>query len=65
MLATQREKTRDKQYEIYMPNANPTLARISARIGHYRFALGIIHLRWGVALGLQGFLDTNLLVSAT
>ena len=49
-----------------VPNANYILlACVLARFGHYRIALGIIGLRQGVALGPQGFLDTNTLVSPT
>ena len=64
-----------------MPNANPTLAYPTRTIFHWLalgLTFGIIGSRWpslthtghywlelGVALGLQGFLDSNMLVSAT
>ena len=40
-------------------------ARVGARVGHYRLALGIIGSHWGVVFGPQEFLDTNMLVLAT
>ena len=53
-----------------IPNANHIpLACIGARVGHCRLTLGIIDSRWallacvrGVGFGLQGFLDTNMMV---
>ena len=55
-LGTQREGAGNKQHEMYMPNANPTLAHPTRTIFHWLAlgpALGIIGLHWAL-LALVG-----------
>ena len=56
------QKNVHNQYEMYMTNANQTLAypTLGLALGTPGFAFGLS----GFALGLIGYLDTNLLVSA-
>ena len=64
-------KKQHKQHEMYMANANHILA-YPRRTIFYWFVLGLALGLWGralsqagFALGLQGVLDTNMLISAT
>ena len=61
----------NKQHEIYMPNANQTLAYPTQTI-FYLLTLGVALSApgftlgaWGFTLGPRRLLDTNMLVSAT
>ena len=48
-----------------IPNANYIpLACVMASVGHYRIALGMMSLQWA-SVRIEGFLDINMLVSAT
>ena len=63
VLGMKREQKRDKQYEIDMPNTNPSLVYPTRTIFH-QLALGLALVpRWFV-LGLQGVFNTNMLVNA-
>ena len=65
------EKKLHKQHEMYMANANHTLAYPTETIFHWLtlgLTLGPQGLAFGpngLALGLPGFLDTNILVKVT
>ena len=54
----------DKQHEIDMPNVNPN-ANVNQLDHIPTLALGLT-LGWtGLAMGMRGFLDTNMLVSVS
>ena len=56
-LATQRKCNEHKQHEMYMANM---FSLWVLALGQWGFALG----RLGIAFGPQGYLETNMLVSA-
>ena len=57
VLGTQRDQKRDKQHEIYLPNANPALVYPTRTIFHWP-ALGVTQIL-GFALAPQSLLDTK------
>ena len=62
-LVTQCERTGNNQLKIYMANSNSTLACQKRTIFHW-LTFGLTLGSLGFALGLRGFLDTNILVWA-